>query len=63
LTTREALVEAGVSYWQFVAMLRSNKVKPPRKNASGAYVWTAQDVANVRKAAAIDLRRKEVAAS
>jgi hypothetical protein len=45
------------------AMLRAQKIAPPRKDYSGDFVWEEDDVARARAALGIDLRRRKAAHS
>lgn len=58
--TREILHElgAGATYHRLVAALRSGKIAPPEKDASGDFTWSQADVERARQALATDLRRK-----
>jgi len=58
-----AAKELGISYYRLISLLRSEKLAPPRKDSSGDYVWTDEDVAAARKVLAEDLRRKEAGSS
>jgi hypothetical protein len=53
-----AAKELGISYYRLIGLLRSEKVKPPRKDSSGDYLWSDQDLAAARVALSVDRRRK-----
>jgi hypothetical protein len=47
-----------VPYSRLVSLLRYGKVAPPRKDSSGDYVWTEDDLAAARRVLDSGRRRK-----
>jgi hypothetical protein len=56
--TRQASRKLGVSYWRLIGMLRSDKFQPPKKDASGDFVWSTADLDRNRVALADGRRQR-----
>ncbi len=50
----------GVTYHRIMGLIRYGKIRPPRKDSSGDYVWTAHDLEAARKALGSKPFREEV---
>jgi hypothetical protein len=50
LKSRAVADSLGVSYYRLFELLRSKRLAPPRKDSSGDYVWTQDDVQRARLA-------------
>ncbi len=59
LKTVEVCQLLRVNYFRLAAALRAGKFSPPKKDCSGDFQWSEQDIAAARAALATDLRRKE----
>lgn len=57
--TQEVARELGVSYYRIISLLRSEKLVPPQKDASGDYIWAVADLEAARRALLIGRRRRE----
>lgn len=57
-----AAKELGISYYQLIGLLRSDRLAPPEKDSSGDYVWTDGDLERARQALRAGRRRKGVTA-
>ena len=55
--TTQAAKRLGVPYWRLSYLIRCGKISPPRKDSSGDYVWSAEDLETARSEMAARLRR------
>jgi hypothetical protein len=55
----EVAAELGIPPGTLQQLIRSGRLRPPAKDASGRYCWTPGDVAAARAALSVDRRRKE----
>jgi hypothetical protein len=51
--------ELQITVTRLYSLLRSAKIPAPQKDSSGDYLWTDTDLEAVRRALAIDHRRKD----
>jgi hypothetical protein len=58
VVSREAAALAGCTINQLNEALRQNKLTRPQRDVTGRYVWCAEDVQRLRKAAATDRRQR-----
>jgi hypothetical protein len=52
----------GINKPHLLNLVDSGRCPPPRKDSSGHYLWTEQDLENARAALTVDRRRKAVPA-
>jgi DNA-binding transcriptional MerR regulator len=50
MTTAEAARTAGTRPYHLMYLIHQRQIPPPKKNASGDYLWTRADLARVRRA-------------
>jgi hypothetical protein len=48
--TREAAQQLGVSYHRLINLIRFFKIDPPKKDASGDFVWDAEAIRRAQEA-------------
>ncbi len=58
MKTRELCWATGITDIRLAYLIRSGKLKPPEKDCSGDYRWPPGSVEELRKALAIDLRKR-----
>ena len=58
--TRQVARQLGITYWHLISLLRSDKLPPPAKDASGDFVWSRRDLANARRALSLGRRKRGV---
>ncbi len=49
-----------ITWSKLMGLIRTQRLRPPGKNARGDYVWVETDLQRVRIAARIDRRKKEM---
>jgi hypothetical protein len=59
LKSRAAAQALGISYYQLFELIRSGKLTPPAKDASGDYVWDGKDLQRARRALKASRRRRQ----
>jgi hypothetical protein len=59
LKSRAAAQALGITYYQLFELIRSGKLTPPVKDASGDYVWNAKDLGRARRALKPGRRRRQ----
>jgi hypothetical protein len=40
----------GLTYWRLLGLIRSCRIKPPRRDHAGRFLWTARDLDAAREA-------------
>lgn len=58
MKTRELIDLIPTTYDRITAALRARKLDPPKKDASGDFLWSARDVRALRHALKINRRLK-----
>jgi hypothetical protein len=56
--TREAARELGMTITRLKSFISNDKIAPPKKDCSGDFIWTDNDIERARQAAGIDRRLK-----
>jgi hypothetical protein len=59
--TSDVMRQEGVGYWWLMTRIRSGKLPPPRKDSSGDFVWSDEDIARVRQLKALPKRQRRAA--
>jgi hypothetical protein len=49
----------GYSVVRLLGLIYAGRIPPPEKDLAGRYLWGQEDLENVRRALAVDHRRKE----
>jgi hypothetical protein len=61
--TQTVVRKLGTTYWALVALMRSGKLRPPRKDVSGDFVWSKSDVQVAKRLLQERQRRRAAMAS
>jgi predicted DNA-binding transcriptional regulator AlpA len=62
LKTPQVATQLGITYSTLMEMMRARKFPPPRKDYSGDFIWTPEDVARVAAARKLMFSRRQRAA-
>jgi hypothetical protein len=54
-----AAAHLGIEPKALIAMIRCRRIVAPLRDSSGDFLWSAKDLANVRRALRVDRRRKQ----
>ena len=54
-----AAAHLGIEPKSLIAMIRCRRIVAPLRDSSGDFLWSAKDLAEVRRALSIDRRRRE----